>query len=296
MVFDACRNTLKLTHPGSRAVVQSKGFVPVAQQNGMLIAYATAEGELASDVGADVGPYAKVLAEEIVKPEIEAVAMFRIVQRRVRAAIRQEPYLGFSALDDVYLGGRLGSATWRPSPQLSEAAEAWDRTKDTTSIALLETYIARYKGTYFAELAQARIEEVKKQQVAIATQPVQPRCEGIEITVGQNERRCFKPGAGKTETFKDCPTCPEMAVVPAGSFTMGSPVYEHGRSFKEQQPDASDEAQLRVSIAVPFAVGKYAVTFDEWDPCVADGGCNGYKPSDQGWWSEYAPCDQCKLG
>jgi formylglycine-generating enzyme required for sulfatase activity len=25
------------------------------------------------------------------------------------------------------------------------------------------------------------------------------------------------------------------------------------------------------------------VTFDDWDACVADGGCNGYKPSDQGW-------------
>jgi uncharacterized caspase-like protein len=52
VVFDACRNTLKLTQPGSRAIVQSKGFVPLTQENGMLIAYATAEGELASDVGA----------------------------------------------------------------------------------------------------------------------------------------------------------------------------------------------------------------------------------------------------
>jgi hypothetical protein len=42
-VFDACRNTLKL---------QAKGFVPVAQENGTLVAYATALGELASDVGA----------------------------------------------------------------------------------------------------------------------------------------------------------------------------------------------------------------------------------------------------
>jgi uncharacterized caspase-like protein len=87
VVFDACRNTLKLTQLGSRALLQSKGFVPIAQENGMLIAYATEEGELASDVGT----YAKVLAEEIVKPGIEAVVMFRAVQRRVRAAIRQEP-------------------------------------------------------------------------------------------------------------------------------------------------------------------------------------------------------------
>jgi hypothetical protein len=105
-LIDACRNTLKLTQPGLRAVVQSKGFVPVAQENGMLIAYATAEGELASDVGVGAGPYAKVLAEEIVKPGIEAVIMFRAVQRRVRAATGQEPYLGFNTLGDVYFSGR----------------------------------------------------------------------------------------------------------------------------------------------------------------------------------------------
>jgi uncharacterized caspase-like protein len=78
-------------------VVQSKGFVPVSQENEMLIAYATAEGELASDVGVGAGPYAMVLAEELVKPGVEAVVMFRVVPRRVRATIRQEPYVGFSA-------------------------------------------------------------------------------------------------------------------------------------------------------------------------------------------------------
>jgi hypothetical protein len=38
------------------------------------------------------------------------------------------------------------------------------------------------------------------------------RCDGIEIVVGQDERRCPKPGAGKTESFRDCPTCPEMVI------------------------------------------------------------------------------------
>ena len=93
--------------------------------------------------------------------------------------------------------------------------------------------------------------------------------------MGADERKCMKPGAGKTELFKDCPECPEMVVVPAGSFTMGSPASEPERS--------GDETQVRVTIARPFAVGKFAVTFDEWDACVADGGCNGYRPGDQGW-------------
>jgi Caspase domain len=105
VVFDACRNTLRLTRAGSRALVQSKGFVPVTQESGMLIAYATAEGELASDVGDGAGPYAKVLAEEISKPGVEAVTMFRRVQVRVRSSIGQEPWLGFSALGEVHFGG-----------------------------------------------------------------------------------------------------------------------------------------------------------------------------------------------
>jgi uncharacterized caspase-like protein len=170
VVFDACRNTLKLTQPGSRAVLQSKGFVPVTQENGMLIAYATAEGELASDVGAGAGPYAKVLAEEISKPGIEAVAMFRVVQRRVRAAIRQEPYLGFSALEDVYFAGNRATV-----PVMSEAAEAWDRTKDATNIAVLEAFISRYKETYYADLARLRVAELNKKQAIVATSPPETR-------------------------------------------------------------------------------------------------------------------------
>ena len=65
-------------------------------------------------------------------------------------------------------------------------------------------------------------------------------------------------------------------MVSAGSFDMGSPEGEPGRS--------SDEgAQHQVTIGKAFAVGRFAVTFEEWDACVADGGCNGYRPQDAGW-------------
>ena len=71
--------------------------------------------------------------------------------------------------------------------------------------------------------------------------------------------------------FRDCPECPEMVEVPAGSFMMGSPESEEGR-FGNEGP------VHRVTIARPFAVGVYEVTFDEWDACVSDGGCGGYRP------------------
>src|SRR5262245_27838662 len=190
VVFDACRNTLRLTKTGSRALVQAKGFVPVAQESGMLIAYATAEGELASDAGTNAGPYAKVLADEIVKPGVEAVAMFRVVQRRVRTAIGQEPYLGFNAMGDVYLGGALAqpekAAPAEPAAppwRLSEAAEAWAATKDTTNIAVLEAFIGRYKNTYYAVLARERIEELKRGRVAGASPPsAGPSNQSVPVT------------------------------------------------------------------------------------------------------------------
>ena len=67
----------------------------------------------------------------------------------------------------------------------------------------------------------------------------------------------FPPGT----SFSDCDVCPQMVVVPAGTFTMGSPASEAGRSD-------SEGPQHSVTIPVPFAVGVYEVTFAEWDACV----------------------------
>ena len=73
--------------------------------------------------------------------------------------------------------------------------------------------------------------------------------------------------------FKDCAQCPEMVNISAGEFTMGSPAGELYRG---------PEAQHRVKVPA-FTLSKYEVTFDEWEACVADGGCGGHRPDDQGW-------------
>jgi formylglycine-generating enzyme required for sulfatase activity len=78
------------------------------------------------------------------------------------------------------------------------------------------------------------------------------------------------------DVFKECDNCPEMVVVPAGSFVMGSPENEPVRSNDEGP-------QHLVTFGRSFSAGKFAVTFDEWDSCVADGGCNAYRPDDSGW-------------
>ena len=77
--------------------------------------------------------------------------------------------------------------------------------------------------------------------------------------------------------FRDCVWCPEMVVVPAGEFLMGSRVPEDERDRYSYPGPVR-----RVRIAAPFAVGVYEVTFSEWDACEEDGGCRGYSPHDHG--------------
>ena len=63
--------------------------------------------------------------------------------------------------------------------------------------------------------------------------------------------------------------------VTMGEFLMGSPAGEKDRS-------ANEGPQRKVTIAKPFAVGKFEVTFAEWDQCVVAGGCKN-NPGDEGW-------------
>jgi formylglycine-generating enzyme required for sulfatase activity len=73
------------------------------------------------------------------------------------------------------------------------------------------------------------------------------------------------------EVLRDCAECSEVVVVPAGSFVMGS----SGR-YKYEKP------AHRVTIARPFAMGRYEITFEEWQACVDDGGCEK-APNDHEW-------------
>jgi formylglycine-generating enzyme required for sulfatase activity len=73
-------------------------------------------------------------------------------------------------------------------------------------------------------------------------------------------------------TFRDCPVCPEMVVVPGGEFLMGSPPDETGR-YDDEGP------QRRVQIK-RFAAGKHEVTWAEYDVCVSAGACS--PPRDDG--------------
>ncbi len=73
------------------------------------------------------------------------------------------------------------------------------------------------------------------------------------------------PAGAQLETFKDCDGCPEMVVIPAGDFVMGSPASERGR-------DRDEGPQHPVSIRQAFALGKYEVTRGEYAAFVRESG------------------------
>jgi formylglycine-generating enzyme required for sulfatase activity len=75
-------------------------------------------------------------------------------------------------------------------------------------------------------------------------------------------------------TFQDCPACPVMVVIPAGQFDMPWPPINQGRPYSEGE-------MRTITIAESFAMGKYEVTFDEWEACVKDKKCPAVK--DEGW-------------
>ncbi|HYN37867.1 MAG TPA: SUMF1/EgtB/PvdO family nonheme iron enzyme [Rhodospirillales bacterium] len=99
--------------------------------------------------------------------------------------------------------------------------------------------------------AAAPIEKIAPQPLLVPARP-QPK-NGVYIGVDP----ATLPDLA---VFKDVdkPWCPEMVVIPAGSFLMGSPPGEEGRHENEGP-------QHRVTFACRFAIGRYAVTFDEYD-------------------------------
>jgi formylglycine-generating enzyme required for sulfatase activity len=75
--------------------------------------------------------------------------------------------------------------------------------------------------------------------------------------------------------FRDCPDCPELVEIPSGVFERGSPSSEPGHR-------SSEGPVTRVSMRRGFAIGRYPVTFGEWDQCVREGACK-HRPNDRGW-------------
>ena len=123
-----------------------------------------------------------------------------------------------------------------------------------------------------AAAKKAQDEEAERERIAAELR----HREAAAKAKAEDDRKRAEPATAMQagRVFRDCADgCPEMVVVPAGTFMMGE-----------------GSSQRRTSIAQPFAVGKFEVTFAEWEACVGGGGCTSNKsPSDQGWGKDRRP-------
>ena len=259
VILDACRH-----NPFPAATRGVRGLVRIEPDLGTLVAYAAKDGTVADDGKGRHSPFTAALLKRIVAPGLDVRRVFGYVSEDVMAATarRQEPYLyGRLGGDEVYLNPQAptGPAP-KPPPQSSEAERAWAAVKDSTSIAVLEAFRRQYgaSNAFYDRLAEVRINELKAQQLALLKAQEDKRR-------AEEEKRRAEADLRPGRVFRDCDACPEMVVMPAGSFLMGSPPGEAGRN-------ADEGPQRRVTIARPFAVGKFEVTRGEFATFVRESG------------------------
>jgi formylglycine-generating enzyme required for sulfatase activity/uncharacterized caspase-like protein len=155
-----------------------------------------------------------------------------------------------------------------PRPAADPSLVMWVLIEDSDRAADFESFLAQYPTSPMARSARDRLAALR--QVAVVPPPVPEPA---------------PPSYSAGETFQDCEVCPEMVVVPAGSFEMGSTEAEIRQAVigGSDRYWASDELPRHyVSVEQAFAVGKYEVTFSQWDACVPSGGCS-HRPGDESW-------------
>jgi formylglycine-generating enzyme required for sulfatase activity len=114
-----------------------------------------------------------------------------------------------------------------------------------------------------------------------AAPPATADCKGIRAEVVGAGETCLDPSDPARRDFRDCNNdfCgPAMVALPKGRSLRGSSAADIAR-LRKDDPRARPEIfreeipQREVTIGYQLAVGKFEVTYDEWDACLADGGC-----------------------
>lgn len=263
-----------------------------------LVAYATSPGRFAAD-GTLHGVYTAELIKSLAMPGLEVSEAFTRVASSVAQLTGHEQIPQMSST----LSGTMVLAQWRaqprPAPQdnaivalqsrailpkdSSEQYELafWDSIKDSDHAADYEAYLQAYPNGRFAALAKARIARLRAAAPKSATpapatrEPEQARPKPPKVKKTPKEAPQETPpqaqpapaapasaAGAKTAEITDCPGCPALISVPGGAFTMGN-----------NASDLSEKPAHKVTLAAPFAIGKYEITIAQWNACVEAGGC-----------------------
>jgi uncharacterized caspase-like protein len=182
VILDACRNNpveddikrRMASIPGaSRDAYLTRGLSRVSA-NGLIVAYATQANDVASDGAGRNSPFASALLRNLDKPGLDVRQMFFNVQDEVDrvTAGKQRPELSISLVGQYKLRPETETSANKEataSAPIDPAAQAWAVIRDTTSQAVIEDFVRQFGTSIYGSMARARLEELKKSQVATAS-------------------------------------------------------------------------------------------------------------------------------
>ena len=203
----------------------------------------------------------KKKAEKVAKvPKPPVVEKEPVLDREKRKLVQRG--LASLGLYKGFIDGDFG-------PKTQESIRSWQKEKDYDATGRLTEKQAETLVAQGGEALHEKAERERKERVVREKAEAERLArEAREREKSERERALLMPG----RAFRDCPDCPEMVVVPAGSYLMGSP-------HDEEKRQKNEGPRHRVTIAKPFAVGKYEVTRREFGAFVSatgrdmDGGC-----------------------
>ncbi len=297
VLLDACRNNPFPQCPsrGANAGSGFRGFSRLTEEDrALLIANATLSGQLAAD--GDSGshsPFAQSLLKNFDEhPRLFLRDLLELTARDVRVASR-----GSQVPEITTRGGSpkvcldatgCGETTLALPPEgvLSDQAALTEtrailkqlgfisETSRGSGDDALEDAVKRFQAkaglTADGQVTPSLLAVLRATKTQIGALPVMPKPgTSAPIISGPLEHEVGS-------TFRDCESCPDMVVAPAGRFLMGA-----AKADKGHQP--AEEPQHEVTVAAPLAIAKFEITFDEWETCALEGGCANYRPQDGGW-------------
>ncbi len=235
MLLDACRN-----NPYARSLRSNdRGLARVsAAPSGTLIHFATRPGSVAADGTGSNGLYTSQLLRFIDSPDLPVETMLKRVSAAVTVESKkqQEPWTEGSIVGEFYFKPGAVATTVKPEP-LDNAAQVeqqgWAAAQSGNTVAGYTAYLQEYPQGRYAAAARIAIASLRS-QVAVVQAPPAPT---TSLAAGQS--------------IKDCADCPEMLVIPAGSFEMGS-------------TESADEQPVHRVNVPAFLLGRTEVTQGQW--------------------------------
>ena len=181
LFLDACRDNPLARNlarsMGTRSGGIGSGLASVEAGVGTLISFSTQPGNVALDGGGRNSPFAGALVRNMRSSTDDLSSLLISVRNDVMQATgnKQVPW-EHSSLRGRFFFNPAPSPASSPSPPAvaasrDEAAEAWAAARESSSPAVLQAFITRYAGSFYAELARDRLQALQSQQASATPTP-----------------------------------------------------------------------------------------------------------------------------